>query len=205
MKLIRFFDCIIACIGLIILSPFFILVAMLVKANSSGPVFFVQERTGKGRVAFIMYKFRSMYVNQVNNSLITIDRDSRITPVGRWLRKYKIDEWPQLLNVLKGNMSLVGPRPEVKKYTDLYTPAQQMVLEAKPGITDYASLVYRNEQAILAKSPNPEQTYVQSIMPRKIRLNLIYLKKINLVSYFSILLLTVASRTRLTRRKLKRQ
>lgn len=203
MRLIRFFDCIIACIGLIILSPIFIIVSMLVKANSFGPIFFEQERTGRGQIPFKMYKFRSMYVHQANKSLITTKTDSRITPVGRWLRKYKIDEWPQLLNVLKGEMSLVGPRPEVKKYTDLYTQEQCFVLEVRPGITDYASLVYRKEEAILAKSPDPERTYIESIMPRKIRLNLIYLKKFNLGSYFSILLLTVLNRTRFARKRRK--
>lgn len=202
--LIRFFDFILALAGLIILSPFFVIVSILIKADSFGPIFFIQERTGKGRIIFKMYKFRSMDVNQVNKSLITSDTDTRITPIGRWLRKHKIDEWPQLLNVLKGDMSLVGPRPEVKKYTDLYTPAQLVVLQVKPGITDYASLVYRQEQAILARSLNPEKIYIESIMPRKIRLNLIYLKKINLLSYFSILLLTVLNRTRFTHRKHKR-
>ena len=186
MMLIRFFDILLACIGLIILSPLFVIIAIFIKVDSDGPVYFKQMRTGRFGKAFTIYKFRTMFVAQSKDLLITSSNDPRITNAGKWLRQYKIDELPQLYNVLIGQMSFVGPRPEVKKYTDLYTSEQQVVFSIRPGITDYASLVYQQEQQILSQTSNPEKLYLETIMPRKIRLNKIYLHKMNIVNYFTI-------------------
>ncbi len=202
--LIRFFDILLACIGLIILSPLFVIIAIFIKVDSDGPVYFKQMRTGRFGKAFTIYKFRTMFVAQSKDLLITSSNDPRITNAGKWLRQYKIDELPQLYNVLIGQMSFVGPRPEVKKYTDLYTSEQQVVFSIRPGITDYASLVYQQEQQILSQTSNPEKLYLETIMPRKIRLNKIYLHKMNIVNYFTIILLTIINRTRFTIRKRKR-
>lgn len=161
--------------GLLILLPFFFLVGILIVCSSKGPVFFKQERIGQHGKPFFIYKFRSMVIKQTSSSLITIgNNDSRITSVGVFIRKYKIDELPQLYNVLLGEMSLVGPRPEVIKYVDLYSDKQRDVLRLKPGITDMASIVYRNENELLARQIDPEEFYINHIMPDKIRINLEY-------------------------------
>jgi len=178
----RLFDFILSFIGFILLIPVFSIVAILIKLNTPGPVFFFQERIGLKGKPFMIYKFRSMIVNKKNNSLITVgNHDSRITKVGYYLRKYKLDELPQLCNVIIGDMSLVGPRPEVSKYVDLYTINQREVLDLKPGITDMASIKYRNENEILAKELKPEEFYINQIMPDKIRINLFYKSKTNSV------------------------
>jgi lipopolysaccharide/colanic/teichoic acid biosynthesis glycosyltransferase len=178
----RLFDFILSFIGFILLIPVFSIVAILIKLNTPGPVFFFQERIGLNGKPFMIYKFRSMIVNKKNNSLITVgNHDSRITKVGYYLRKYKLDELPQLCNVIIGDMSLVGPRPEVSKYVDLYTINQREVLDLKPGITDMASIKYRNENEILAKELKPEEFYINQIMPDKIRINLLYKSKTNSV------------------------
>jgi lipopolysaccharide/colanic/teichoic acid biosynthesis glycosyltransferase len=178
----RLFDFILSFIGFILLIPVFSIVAILIKLNTPGPVFFFQERIGLNGKPFMIYKFRSMIVNKKNNSLITVgNHDSRITKVGYYLRKYKLDELPQLCNVIIGDMSLVGPRPEVSKYVDLYTIYQRVVLDLKPGITDMASIKYRNENEILAKELKPEEFYINQIMPDKIRINLLYKSKTNSV------------------------
>ncbi len=203
MMLIRFFDIVFACIGLVIFSPIFIIIAIAIKVDTDGPVFYKQTRVGRFGKAFSIYKFRSMSVVQNQQLLITTSNDTRITKAGKWLRKYKLDELPQLYNVLKGEMSFVGPRPEVKKYTDLYKASQQIVLSIRPGITDYASLVYKQEQELLSNTEDPERMYIETILPRKIRLNKLYLNKMDVGNYFSIILLTIINRTRFINRKRK--
>lgn len=190
--MIRFLDFLFSFLGLILLSPIFLLIALFIKLSSIGPVFYKQSRIGLNRAEFDLYKFRSMRLNSDKLGLITVgSRDPRVTQVGYYLRKYKLDELPQLFNVLIGDMSLVGPRPEVKKYVDLYTLDQQRVLSIKPGITDWASILYRDENIILQKSNNPEQEYIHKIMPDKISHNLIYIEKYNIVEYFKILFSTI--------------
>ena len=154
-------------------------------------VFYSQSRVGKNNKNFKLFKFRSMVVDSDKKGLITVGEDFRITTVGKFIRKYKIDELPQLFNVFRGDMSLVGPRPEVRKYVSLYTKEQSKVLNIKPGITDYASIFFSNENEILGKSENPEKTYIEKIMPAKIRLNMKYIKYKSLKEYFKIIFLTV--------------
>lgn len=179
-------------LGLIFLSPMFIVLAIWVKMGSKGPVFFMQARVGKDGKDFQMYKFRSMRVGSDKGSQITIgDRDPRITHSGYYIRKYKLDEFAQLINVLKGDMSLVGPRPEVRHYVDLYTEEQAKVLSVRPGITDYASLEYFDENALLEKSSDPERTYIEEIMPAKIKLNMKYINNPTIGEYLKIVFLTV--------------
>ena len=175
----RLFDVLAALVGIILLSPFLFIIGVLIKITSKGSVFFVQERVGQYEKIFKLFKFRSMTINQnLNASLITIgNNDSRITKIGHYLRKYKLDELPQLFNVFFGEMSLVGPRPEVIKYVNLYSIRQKEVLNFKPGITDMASIVYKNENEILSKQAFPEKYYINSIMPDKIELNLKYAKE----------------------------
>lgn len=172
----RIFDIVGAIFGIVISSPILIFVAILVKCTSSGPVFFRQERIGLDGKPFVIYKFRTM--RKENAGLkITTSGDNRITSVGRILRKTKVDELPQLFNVLKGDMSFVGPRPEVQEYTDLYTKEQRQVFLVRPGITGVASIRYRNENEILAASADPNQTYIEKIMPEKLELDLSYISK----------------------------
>lgn len=169
----RLFDFIAALIGLILLFPAFIILIIIIKITSKGSAFFKQTRVGQYGKEFELLKFRTMYINSASSGLLTIgEKDIRITYVGYYLRKYKLDELPQLINVLLGNMSLVGPRPEVKKYVDLYDNEQLKVLQLKPGITDMASIKYKNENEILGKSDNPELTYINQIMRDKIRINM---------------------------------
>lgn len=173
----RFFDFLVSSLGLLILTPFFILIAILIKLDSKGPVFYLQSRVGQGGQQFKLFKFRTMYIGADRGNAITVgQRDPRITRAGYYLRKFKLDELPQLLNVLAGTMSLVGPRPEVKKFVDLYTPEQHQVLTIKPGITDYASIEFRNENELLAGKPDPIDFYIREIMPVKLALNLKYLQ-----------------------------
>ena len=188
----RLFDVLFSFIGLILLVPFFIIIALLIVIDSRGGVFYNQIRVGKDNVEFRLLKFRSMQVNADNKGLLTIGgKDSRITRVGYYIRKYKIDELPQLINVLIGNMSLVGPRPEVRKYVDLYTAAQKQVLSIRPGITDYASIEYSNENDLLANAENPEQLYIHQIMPEKLKLNMKYIADKNMLTDFKIILKTL--------------
>jgi len=192
MTAIRFFDILFSLIGLIILSPFLLLVSLLIKLSSKGPVIFIQQRVGKNNIDFGLYKFRSMNKGAAKRGLLTVGgKDSRITRVGYFLRKFKIDELPQLFNVLKGEMSLVGPRPELRKFVDYYTPDQLKILEVLPGITDYASIIYRNENNLLATVENPEQFYIDVIMPEKIRLNFKYIENRIVSNYFKIIWLTI--------------
>ena len=151
-KVIRFFDFILSLVGLVVLAPIFIVLAIWIKIDSKGPVFYKQVRVGQNGIDFGLFKFRSMVVDADKKGLITVGgRDPRITRSGYFIRKYKLDELPQLINVLLGDMSLVGPRPEVRKYVELYTDEQQKVLSVKPGITDYASIEYMDENEILGK------------------------------------------------------
>ncbi|HWB24553.1 MAG TPA: sugar transferase [Chitinophagaceae bacterium] len=188
----RFFDILISIIVLVILSPFLIIIAVIIKATSRGPIIFVQERVGKNNKNFNIYKFRTMRVNASSQGSLTVgSRDNRITSIGFFLRKFKVDELPQLFNVLKGEMSLVGPRPELRKFVDMYKPEELFVLSVKPGITDYASLTYRNENELLASSNEPEKFYIKEIMPAKIALNKHYISNKGLKSYFFIIFRTI--------------
>ncbi len=178
-KMKRLFDFFASLLGLIILSPLFIILALFVGFGSKGGVFYKQERVGKGNRTFLLYKFRSMIIDADKKGLLSIGKDGkdpRVTKVGYFIRKYKLDELTQLINVLKGDMSLVGPRPEVRKYVELYTEEQKQVLSIRPGITDIASIKFRNENDLLAQSSNPEEYYIKEIMPQKLALNLEYIK-----------------------------
>lgn len=186
----RVFDIFISLAGLIILSPVVIVIALCIKLDSKGPVFFSQNRVGKGGREFKLFKFRSMTIHQ-SGLLITIGKDPRITAVGSFLRRYKLDELPQLYNVLIGDMSIVGPRPEVKHYVDLYNEEQRSILVVKPGITDFASVKYKNEDEILSLQPDPEKYYIEHIMPEKIKLNHIFITSPTVYNYFSIIFLTI--------------
>jgi len=172
--------------------PIFILVIIWVKFDSRGPAFYKQVRVGQYGRDFKLLKFRSMRMGSDKSGLLTIGgRDPRVTRSGYFIRKYKIDELPQLINVLIGEMSLVGPRPEVRKYVDLYSAEQQKVLLVKPGITDLASLEYFNENELLAQSTDPERTYIDSVMPDKLKLNLKYIDQAGLVADVKIILRTI--------------
>jgi len=188
----RLFDIVFSLIGIALLSPLIILIALLVGLSSKGGVFFVQSWVGKNNKDFKLFKFRTMHTGADKKGLLTVGgRDPRVTGVGYYLRKYKLDELPQLFNVLFGSMSFVGPRPEVRKYVALYNDEQRRVLNIKPGITDYASLEYFSENDLLAKSANPEQTYIQEIMPAKLALNSKYIAEQGLLTDLRIILRTL--------------
>ncbi|MBT6746095.1 MAG: sugar transferase [Flavobacteriales bacterium] len=188
----RLFDIIFSLIVLLTLLPIFIVVAVLIIVDSKGGIFFKQIRVGKNNVDFSLFKFRTMTVGSDKKGQITIgNKDSRITKVGSILRKYKLDEFPQLINILNGEMSIVGPRPEVRKYVELYTKEQLNVLSVKPGLTDYASLEYINESEILGNSEDPNQTYINEIMPLKLKLNLKYISKISFITDLSLIFKTI--------------
>jgi len=188
----RLFDIVFSTIGLLFLLPFFIIISLLIVIDSKGGVLYKQIRVGKNNEDFLLYKFRSMYSEADKKGLLTVGgKDPRITKIGYFIRKYKVDELLQLVNVLKGDMSLVGPRPEVRKYVNLYSSEQNRVLEVKPGITDVASLEFFNENDILAKAKDPEKTYINEIMPKKLKLNLVYIKEHNLLYDFKLILKTI--------------
>ncbi len=190
--MIRLFDIIFSFLGLIILLPFFVLIAVCIKLSSAGPIFFIQQRVGKDNIDFKLIKFRTMKMDADKKGLLTVGgRDPRITGIGYFLRKVKLDELPQLINVLFGDMSLVGPRPEVRKYVDLYTAEQKRVLCVRPGITDNASLEYFNENELLSKSSDPEKTYIGEIMPAKLQLNMKFINNQGFSSYFGIIFRTI--------------
>ncbi|MCU0320940.1 MAG: sugar transferase [Chitinophagaceae bacterium] len=192
MDSIRCLDFVFAFVGSIVLFPLFLIIALLIKITSVGPIFFKQTRVGKNNQDFKLFKFRTMQVNAESKGQLTVGgKDNRITPIGYYLRKFKLDELPQLLNVLVGNMSLVGPRPEVRKYVNFYTSEQLKVLNVLPGITDHASIVFRNENELLAESENPEQYYIEVIMPQKIELNKRFIANRTVKNYFSILFTTI--------------
>ena len=171
----RLFDIIASGLGLIVLSPLFLIIAIWIKLDSKGPVFYRQVRVGRYNKDFQIFKFRSMRVGSDKGSLVTIgDRDPRVTRSGYWIRKFKLDELPQLINVFIGDMSLVGPRPEVRHYVDYWTPEQMHVLDVRPGITDPASIKFRNENESMEKAEDPEKYYIEVIMQEKIKLYLEY-------------------------------
>lgn len=188
----RIFDLFFSFFGLVILFPILLIIAILIVLDSKGAVFYKQERVGKNKILFKIFKFRTMKVNADKKGLLTLgDRDDRITRVGRILRKTKLDELPQLINVFIGEMSFVGPRPEVKKYVDLYIESQMEILKLKPGITDYASIIYMDEAVLLGKSKNPEKTYIEEIMPHKIELNKKYLNNKSIFKDIRIIMNTI--------------
>ena len=190
--LIRLLDIVLSLLGLLFLLPIFLILAVWIKFDSQGSIFFRQIRVGKDGKDFRIYKFRTMIVNAEKMGIITIgERDPRITNSGYFLRKYKLDELPQLINVLKGEMSFVGPRPEVRKYVEMYNQEQLKILTVKPGITDYASIEYINEDEILGKSLDPEKTYIEEIMPQKIKYNMKYINNKTVIEYFKIIFLTI--------------
>lgn len=186
----RAFDVFFSLLGLIFLWPAFVIVGLLIVLDDKGPIFFRQERVGRFGKIFRIWKFRTMTV-QNSGPKITVGEDRRITKVGQNLRKYKLDELPQLINVLVGEMSFVGPRPEVEKYVKLYTSEQRKVLNVKPGITDYASMKYSNESNLLSEAEDPEEFYINTVMPDKIKINLESMQKGGFLGDFSVILLTL--------------
>lgn len=188
----RLFDILFSLIGILLLSPVFLLLWLLIKLESSGPAVFTQMRVGINNCNFTLYKFRSMYSDAEKRGQLTVGmRDPRITKVGYYLRRFKLDELPQLFNVLNGSMSFVGPRPEVRRYVDYYTQEQLKVLSVRPGITDFASLKYYKENELLGKASDPEKEYIQVIMPEKLALNLEYIKKNSLLKDIVIIVQTI--------------
>jgi lipopolysaccharide/colanic/teichoic acid biosynthesis glycosyltransferase len=187
----RTFDLVAATLGLIILSPFLLAVAASVKVSSPGPVFFRQERIGRNFAPFRIFKFRTMEVCDTPESLITIKGDPRVTPFGRFLRETKLDELPQLINVLKGEMSLVGPRPEVPEYVRQFRADYEEILRVRPGMTDDASVVYRNEEELLAGADDPHDAYLRVVLPKKIQMAKEYLRKRSFSHDLSLIIRTL--------------
>lgn len=187
----RLFDIFFSFFGLLFIFPILLVVAIIITVTSKGGVFYRQVRVGKNNKDFRIFKFRTMHVDADKLGLLTVGgRDPRVTKIGYYLRKYKLDELPQLINVFIGDMSFVGPRPEVRKYVDLYTEEQQKVLKVQPGITDLASIEFRNENEILSKQENPDKYYIDVIMPRKIEVNLRYLKNRSLLKDIEVIFKT---------------
>lgn len=196
----RVFNLTSSLLGLLLLSPILLLVAFAVRADSRGPVLFRQKRVGRGGAVFEILKFRSMRVDaEAAGGQLTVGADPRVTPVGKFIRAWKLDELPQLINVVKGDMDLVGPRPEVPKYVALYNASQRKVLEARPGITDPASVQFRNESELMAGHPEPERLYIEEIMPRKLATNLDYLEHRNLATDIGVIFSTLAAVARPSR------
>lgn len=190
--MIRLFDIFFSFLGLVLFFPLMLIVYVLIVIDSPGNGFFKQNRIGIGGSTFVLYKFRTMKLNADKKGLITVgERDNRLTYMGRFIRKYKIDELPQLINVFWGQMSLVGPRPEVKKYVDLYNNEQKRVLSVRPGITDHASIEFSNENEILGGVSDPEKYYIEVLLPKKIELNMKFINNQNTIEYFRIIFLTI--------------
>ncbi|MGP1514488.1 MAG: sugar transferase [Bacteroidales bacterium] len=188
----RFFDIVFSLLGLVFLCWLFVILALCVGLTSKGGVFYKQKRVGRNGKDFVLYKFRSMHIDADKDSLITIGRrDIRITKIGYFIRKHKLDELPQLINVLLGDMSLVGPRPEVRFYVNMYTEEQKKVLDVRPGITDPSSIIYKNENDVLGTQNNPQQYYVDVIMPNKLQINLEYIQKRTLFTDIKVILQTM--------------
>ena len=188
----RIFDFLLALIGILFLLPPFILISVFIKIDSSEPILDKKIRVGKNNKDFELFKFRTMASGSDKKGLITVgNNDSRITKPGAFLRKYKLDELPQLINVLIGDMSLVGPRPEVRKYVSLYTEKQLNVLSVKPGITDIASIKFSNENELLKGQDEPEKFYIETIMPEKLKLNLEYINKMSFFYDLKLILMTI--------------
>jgi lipopolysaccharide/colanic/teichoic acid biosynthesis glycosyltransferase len=176
----RLFDIVSAFAGLVLLAPVFLVIGAWIKWDSPGPVLFFQQRIGRHGRSFNIVKFRSMHSRTENGPLLTVGRDSRVTGAGHFLRRFKLDELPQLVNVLLGSMSLVGPRPEVAKYIEFYPPTMRaLVLSVAPGLTDWASIEYRDENNLLAASTDPERTYIEQVLPKKMALYVRYVRERN--------------------------
>lgn len=191
MILKRIFDLFFSILGLIILFPILVIVSLMIKFTSKGSVLFKQIRVTKNGKLFKIYKFRTMRENTEGNKQLTVGNDNRITGIGHILRKTKFDEIPQLLNVIKGEMSLVGPRPEVPKYVELYNEEQREILKVPAGITDYASIYFSDESELLGKAKDPEKFYIEKIMPYKIELNKKYINNIGIITDIKIIILTI--------------
>jgi lipopolysaccharide/colanic/teichoic acid biosynthesis glycosyltransferase len=188
----RIFDFVAALLGLLVLAPLFVAVAVWIKVDSRGPVFFRQQRVGKDGIPFNIIKFRTMD-DDAHESLLTVGNDKRITRAGKFLRRHKLDEFPQLINVIGGSMSLVGPRPEVPRYVDCYPPdVRSQVLSVAPGITDWASIYYKEENSLLSRSLNPEQAYLDTILPAKLKYNLRYVHERSFWNDIRIIFTTLA-------------
>ena len=190
----RIFDIIFSALGLIILSPFLLIISLIIKLDSKGRILYRQTRIGKGGREFKIDKFRTMVENADKLGMsITVSNDNRVTKAGRFLRKFKLDELPQLINVFLGEMSFVGPRPEVKKYVDMYNDEQRRVLSVRPGITEYASIIYRNENELLDAAMEPEEVYINDIMPKKLKLNLEYIDNMSFWGDIKLIFKTIFS------------
>lgn len=188
----RIFDFIFSFISLLFFSPILLLISIIIKISSTGSVFYRQTRVGRNNVDFKIFKFRTMHVNADKKGLLTIGgKDPRVTTIGFYLRKYKLDELPQLINVIKGEMSFVGPRPEVRQYVNLYSDSHKEVLNVKPGITDLASIEFRNENEILLEQKDPYQYYIDYIMPKKLEINLKYIAQSSLIKDLVIIIRTL--------------
>ena len=189
----RIFDVVVSAVGLVFLAPLLAVIALCLKLESRQPVLYRQERAGRFGVPFRIHKFRAMQSDADRKGLlITIVGDPRVTAVGKWLRRYKLDELPQLVDVLRGDMSLVGPRPEVSKYVAIYAPEiRDLVLSVRPGITDMASIAFRNESTLLASSRDPELTYIEDVLPIKLRQHAAYVKRHSLFGDVAIILRTL--------------
>ena len=188
----RLFDFFSALIGLTLIFPIFIIVSFLIIITSKGPVFYIQQRIGRYGKPFSLLKFRSMSVGSDKKGLLTVgDNDTRVTKIGYFIRKYKIDELPQLINVIIGDMSLVGPRPEVAKFVNLYTDYQKKILDVRPGITDHASIKYRDEAEVLKAQEDPEKYYIDVLMPDKLNINLSYLENTSLLKDIKVIFKTI--------------
>jgi lipopolysaccharide/colanic/teichoic acid biosynthesis glycosyltransferase len=187
-------DFFLALIFVLSLSPILLIIALWIKLDSSGPVLFKQTRVGKDKKSFVIFKFRTMVVDaESKGKQLTVGNDPRITRCGRFLRAYKLDELPQLLNILRGDMSFIGPRPEVPQYVSLYNEMQLRVLSVRPGLSDEASIKYRNENLLLEEATNPEQLYLEKIMPDKIQLNLSYIQTISFKKDIQIMIKTIVA------------
>jgi len=190
----RFCDITLSVLVLVILLPIFIVIAIVIVIELGGSFIYIQKRVGEGNKDFNLYKFKTMKTGSDKKGLLTVGmRDSRITRLGYFLRKYKLDEFPQLINIIKGDMSIVGPRPEVRKYVDFYNEEQLKVLSVKPGLTDYASLEYFHENKLLTHVEDPEKVYIEEIMPHKIELNLAYMEKQSIREDFGIIFRTFSN------------
>lgn len=188
----RIFDLVFSFLGLLLLAPIFILIAILIKLDSKGPILFIQNRVGKNNVDFNIYKFRTMRIASQTKGLLTLgNNDSRVTKIGYFLRRYKIDEFPQLINILKGDMSFVGPRPELRYYVNFYNKDDMKIFQVRPGITGLASLKYRNEVELLKAAKNPEEFFIKTIIPDKLRFNKMYIKKQSFFFDLKLILITV--------------
>ncbi|WP_341214658.1 sugar transferase [uncultured Wocania sp.] len=188
----RIFDLVFSCIGLLLLFPILVLIAVLIKFDSKGPILFIQNRVGKNNVDFNIFKFRTMHVKSENKGLLTLgNNDSRVTKIGYFLRRYKIDEFPQLINILKGDMSFVGPRPELRYYVNFYNEDDMKIFQVRPGITGLASLKYRNEVELLKAAENPEEYFIKTIIPDKLRFNKMYIEKRNFFFDLKLIFITV--------------